>query len=65
MSLIPQRLSLLQYLLSLNNFLMGSATKAVSTHKFAIVPDNVPVIVHIGNNILAKIRGSVKREQKH
>jgi hypothetical protein len=30
-------------------------------HKFAMVPDNVPVIVHILNNILAKTNGGVKR----
>ena len=36
------------------------AVKSISTHNFAIVPDNVPVIVHIDSVILAKKEGDVK-----
>ena len=39
---------------------MSIAVKSISTHNFAIVPDNVPVIVHIDSIILAKKEGDVK-----
>ena len=51
--LITQHFSLLQCLLSLKK-----AIGSISTHNLAIVPDNVPVIVHMSSNILAtKVRG--------